>query len=356
MRKSYLPLLVLAVLVLAMGGCRSKASPTPTPAQSTSPPAPAPEARPIVIDTDMAADDWMAILYLLQRLDASVQAITVTGTGEAHCGPGTRNALGLLALAGNADVPVACGREVPLEGNHTFPTGWRDSVDSLMGLSLPQNPDSPSRQTAVELLTSVIRSAPERVVLVTLGPLTNVAEALQKEPALVEKLEMIYVMGGAVDVPGNLQVPGVEIENRVSEWNIYVDPHAAAVVFDSGAPITLVALDATEDAPITMDFYERLEADRAAPEADFVYQVLARMEGLIESGGYSFWDPLAAVVATDESIVTIENRTLEVIEEEGPQSGRTVAAEGGNGIRVCTGADHARFEALFLETLNGRVR
>ncbi len=356
MKRPRLSLVVLAVLVLAAGGCWSRPSPVATAVQSTSPPAAGHEARPTIIDTDMAADDWMAILYLLQRPDVSVQAITVTGTGEAHCGPGTRNALGLLALAGDADVPVACGREVPLEGDHTFPTTWRENVDSLMGLSLPQNENPSSRQTAVELLTSVIRTAPQRVVLVTLGPLTNVAEALQKEPALVEKLEMIYVMGGAVDVPGNLQVPGVEIENRVSEWNIYVDPRAAAIVFESGAPITLVALDATKDAPITMAFYERLEADRAAPEADFVYKVLARMEGLIESGGYFFWDPLAAAVATDESIVTIENRTLQVIEEEGPQSGRTVATEGGNSIRVCTGADRASFEAIFLETLNGRVR
>ncbi len=356
MRKFLLPMLVLVVLAPAMSGCESGPSPILTPVRSAPPTSIAHETKPIVIDTDMAADDWMAILYLLQRPDVSVQAITVTGTGEAHCGPGTQNALGLLSLAGNADAPVSCGRETPLESNHTFPTSWRENVDNLMGLSLPENPDPPSSQAAVQLLTSVIQAAPEKVVLVTLGPLTNVAEALQNEPTLVENLEMIYVMGGAVDVPGNLQVPGVEIENRVAEWNIYVDPHAAAVVFESGAPITLVALDATRDAPITMAFYERLEADRAVPEADFVYQVLARMEGFIKSGGYFFWDPLAAVVATDESIVTIEDRTLEVIEEEGPQSGRTLAAEGGNSIRVCTGADGARFDTLFLETLNGRVR
>jgi pyrimidine-specific ribonucleoside hydrolase len=206
------------------------------------------------------------------------------------------------------------------------------------------------------VLTSVIQAAPEKVVLVTLGPLTNVGEALQNEPTLVENLEMIYVMGGAVDVPGNLQVHGVETDNRVAEWNVYVDPHAAAVVFESGAPITLVALDATNDAPITMAFYERLEADHTTPEADFVYQVLSRMQGFIESGGYFFWDPLAAAVTTDEGIVTLEKRTLEVVEEEGPQSGRTLATEGGNSLRVCTGADGGRFETLFLDTLNGRVR
>jgi inosine-uridine nucleoside N-ribohydrolase len=310
----------------------------------------------MVIDTDMAVDDWMAILYLVQRPDVGVEAITVTGTGEAHCNPGRRNALGLLSLAGNAEVPVSCGRETPLQGNHVFPTSWRDLVDSMLGLSLPSNPNPASTETAVELLTSVIQGSPQKLVLVTLGPLTNVAEALENEPALVDNLEMIYIMGGAVAVPGNLQVPDVEIDNRVAEWNIYVDPHAAAVVFESGAPVTLVALDATNDARVTMDFYRRLEADRTTPEAGFVYEVLSRMQGFISSGDYFFWDPLAAAVATDESLVTIELHTLAVIEEEGPESGRTLVTEGGRNIRVCTDADGARFEELFLDTLNGRVR
>jgi inosine-uridine nucleoside N-ribohydrolase len=355
-KKLFLSLLLVILLALALSGCAGSPSPTPT-SLSSLPPTSAPEqTKPIVIDTDMAADDWMAILYLLQRPDVSVKAITVTGTGEAHCGPGTRNALGLLALAGNTDIPVSCGRETPLQGNHAFPTSWRQNVDNLMGLSLPHNPNLPSHRTAVELLTAVLHSAPEEAVLVTLGPLTNLAEALQADPSLVDRLDMVYVMGGAVKVPGNLQVPGVQIDNRVAEWNIYVDPHAAAVVFESGAPITLVPLDATNDAPLTMAFYKRLEADHTTPEADFVYQVLSRMQGFIESGGYFFWDPLVAAVAIDESIVTIESQTLEVVEDEGPQTGRTLATEGGHSIRVCTEADGARFETLFLDTLNGRVR
>ena len=74
--------------------------------------------RPVIIDTDMAGDDWLAILYLLNRPDVSVQAITVTGTGEAHCGPGIKHALSLTALAGQPDIPVSCGRETPLQGDH----------------------------------------------------------------------------------------------------------------------------------------------------------------------------------------------------------------------------------------------
>jgi pyrimidine-specific ribonucleoside hydrolase len=303
----------------------------------------------------MAVDDWMAILFLLQRPDVTVEAITVTGTGEAHCGPGTRNALDLAALAGNADIPVSCGREDPLVGDHVFPASWRDMVDSLAGLSLPSNPNPPSSQSAVQLLTSAIQDSPQRVILITLGPLTNVAEALQADPSLVDNLEMIYIMGGAVHVPGNLQVPGVDTDNQVAEWNIYVDPHAAAVVLRSGAPVTLVPLDATNHAPLTMDFHRRLEADRTTSEVDFVYQVLSQMQDFINSGGYYFWDPLAAAVAVDGSFATCQPQAVKVIEEEGPESGRTLATADGSIVEVCTEANGAAFEVVFIDTLNDRL-
>ena len=342
--------LLICIVTFMVAGCASApTSVRPEPSSST-----ASATKTVVIDTDMAVDDWMAILYLLQRPDVVVEAITVSGAGEAHCDAGTRNALDLAALAGDAEIPVSCGREDPLQGNHTFPASWRVFVDSLAGLSLPSNPNLPSTQTAVELLTSAIQSPPQKVVLVTLGPLTNVAEALQSEPSLVANIEMIYIMGGAVTVPGNLQVPGVDIDNSVAEWNIYVDPHAAAVVFESGAPITLVPLDATHHARVTVAFYRRLGADHTTPEADFVYQVLTGMQDFINSGEYFFWDPLAAAVAIDESLVTIQPETLRVVEEEGPESGRTLAAGDGSTMRVCTAADGPRFEEVFLDTLNGR--
>jgi inosine-uridine nucleoside N-ribohydrolase len=311
--------------------------------------------KPFVIDTDMSVDDLMAILYLLQRPDVSVKAITVTGTGVAHGGPGTQNALGLVALAGKPDIPVSCGRDDPLQCDHTFPAEWRIDVDNVYGIPLPENPNPASSQTAVKLLRSVVRDASKKVVLITLGPLTNVAEALQSDPSLVDNLEMIYVMGGAVDMPGNLQVPGSDVDNAVAEWNIYADPHAAAMVFESGAPITLVSLDTTNIVPITMNFYKRLEADQTTPEANFVYQLLTLNQEFIQRGQYFFWDPLAAAIAADESLATFEERLLKVIVEEGPESGRTLTAEDGSSIRVCTKADGARFEKVFLNTLNGRV-
>lgn len=313
------------------------------------------QPRQIVIDTDMAPDDWMAILYLLQRPDVHVEAITVTGTGEAHCEPGIRHALGLIALAGGDDIPVACGRETPLQGDHAFPTGVRDYVDNLFGLTLPESTSTPSGQTAVELLASVIGSSPEKITLLTLGPLTNVAEVLQGTPSLVGDIEMLYIMGGAIDVPGNIRGLVPESDNEVAEWNIYVDPHAASIVFDSGVPITLVPLDATNHVPVTSSFFKCAQKNHSTPEAGFVVELLAANSQSIESGGYYFWDPLAAAIMSDESLATFQTREIRVVEGEGPESGYTKPADGVSSIRVAVSADGSRFEQLFLAVLNGLV-
>jgi pyrimidine-specific ribonucleoside hydrolase len=306
----------------------------------------------VVVDTDMAADDWMAILYLLQRPDVTVEAITVTGAGEAHCIPGVRHALGLVALSGGDQIPVACGRERPLQGSHTFPHSWREAVDRLFGLTLPAVQEAEPKLPAVELLSSVIRSSPEKITLLTLGPLTNIAEALGGHPALAERIDRIYIMGGAVNVPGNVGASGAGIDNDAAEWNFYIDPHAANIVLRSGVPITLIPLDATNHVPLTDAFYARLEREEGSAEAAFVYEVLTQMKALIDSGGYYFWDPLAAAILTDESLGTFRDEEICVIEGKGPESGSTRAREGCPQVRVAVSADAGRFEQVFLEVLN----
>jgi len=334
----------VALICLLLVACGGPAAP-----QATSTPF-AGTRRPVIIDTDMAPDDWLAILYMLQRQDIDVKAITVVGTGEAHCGPGVKNALGLAALAGQPDIPVACGREMPLQGAHAFPEEWRLGSDAVLGMRLPANPNGPAAQSAVEL----INAAPTGLTLLTLGPLTNLAEALQASPDLAQRLAAVYIMGGAVDVPGNVGEGGAGIENEHAEWNFYADPYAVQAVLASGAPITLVALDATNHVPATMDFFNRLKANQQTDEAKFVFDALNEQKDFVASGGYYFWDPLTAAVLIDESLATFETRPLNVIIAEGPESGRLVTGEAGVNVRYATVADPARFEAQFLEALNAQ--
>ena len=310
-------------------------------------------AIPVIIDTDMAGDDWMAILYLLQRPDVNLIAITVTGTGEAHCGPGVRHALDLLMLAGRPDAPVACGRSSPLSGDHAFPMEWRNRVDNLFDLSLPRNPHSSSDETAPNLIIRLAQESAQKIHIIALGPLTNIAEAVESDPHLVQGLQMLTIMGGAINVPGNVG-PTLNIDNPHAEWNIYADPHAAKVVFGSAMPITLVPLDATQYVPITMEFYKHIKNDRDTPVAEFIYRTLTQKENDIRQGWYYFWDPLAAGIATEESLTDFQQLQLSVIEDEGPDSGRILESNSGQIVRVAIWADAARFEQLFLDTLNSR--
>lgn len=308
---------------------------------------------PIIIDTDMAIDDWLAIVYLLSRPDVEVKAITVTGAGEAHCPAGTRNALNLLYLAGWPEVPVACGRETPLVTDHEFPSGWREQVDSLLGISLPPSPQKPFGGPAIQLLAQTIQGSSKPLHILALGPLTNLAELFEQEPTLVDKVAMITIMGGAMEVPGNVGT-SASIDNQTAEWNIYIDPHAAQQVFNSGAPITLVPLDATNDAPVTTEFLRKLERDRATSLTEFVFQVLEKNEERIKTGRYLFWDPLAAALITDGHLAEYTQRPLTVIEQAGPNIGRTQFNDQGNPIRVAISADLAGLEMAFLSALNGK--
>lgn len=310
------------------------------------------DPTPMIIDTDMAMDDWMGMLYLLQRTDIEIQAITIVGTGEAHCDPGIRNTMNLLALAGKPDIPVACGRETPLQGSNTFPQEWRDWVDSMAMMALPENPNTPVDLSAVELLEETISASEQPITILTLGPLTNLAELLTANPALIEQIEMVYTMGGALEVDGNLQ-GGMETDNSSAEWNFYVDPLADAQVIESGVPITLIPLDVTNQAPLTREFFKRLGDDKTTPGAEFVYDVLSQ---IIAYPGWYFWDQLAAVVATDESVVTIQDYPIRIITEAGDEQGRCVLDEEGHLVRVAVGIDNTRFEEIYLDGLNGRMQ
>ena len=336
-----------------MLGHSADLTPEPTAIPATPRPTPNAAARDVIIDTDMAVDDWLAILFLLGRREVDVRAITVTGTGEAHCAPGVQNALALLNLAGAPEIPVACGRETPLEGEHTFPEPWRERVDSLLGIDLPL-PDVPDAGSAPDLLRATLSESTDDVAILTLGPLTNIADLLEESPEVAEKIDDVVVMGGAVEVGGNVGNSGVDIDNEFAEWNIYVDPLAAKMVLDSGVPVTLVPLDATNDAPMTVEFVVRMTGDATTPVAQFVADVTSRQRPLLEFG-YYFWDPLAAAVIIDESLTAMESVDLTVVTNEGPESGRVVPANDGVKARYATSADLERLEDLLIDTFNGRT-
>jgi pyrimidine-specific ribonucleoside hydrolase len=300
--------------------------------------------RTVIVETDMDVSDAMALLYLLRRADVEVIAIVVDGDGEARCPRGATNALSLAALAGKPDIPVGCGRPRPLKGTHAFPKQWRDGTDNLWGL-LPQ-PARPARPPAGErVFRAALQSAPGRVDVLTLGPPTELAAVLlHGGAALSGKIRSVTMMGGAVGVPGNITWPPT-IKNPHAEWNFYVDPAAANVVFRSGLPITLVPLDATNDVPLNAAVAARLGR---SPSAAFVRRLIKVYP---PAPDFYFWDQLAAAVLVEPTIGRYANKRLAVIEREGLESGRTVQVADGARVRVTIAADRARFERSFTSTL-----
>src|SRR5215216_3394744 len=174
--------------------------------------------KPVILDVDMAHEDIFSALFLLSHPNVDLRAITVSGTGEVHCGPGVENALGLVAVSGHEDIPVACGRETPLAGTHEFPADWRQAADDAYGVSIPTG-GAASHLSAADLIIDIIQNAEEPITIVAVGPLTNIAEAMQKEAGLAANIEEIYIMGGAVKVEGNVGNSGVGIQNAQCEWS-----------------------------------------------------------------------------------------------------------------------------------------
>jgi inosine-uridine nucleoside N-ribohydrolase len=224
---------------------------------------PAKTRRPVIVDTDLSIDDYVALLYLLQHPGIDVRAITVVN-GMVHVQSGIQNARRLLSLVGQPDIPVAGGPDQPLAGRHAFPSSWRFTFDLGPRLVLPRaSSAAPFGLSAPELIRQRILAGDVPLTFVALGPLTNLALALRADPTLATRVDTIFICGGAINVPGTIHQDVPSNPNNVAEWNLYVDPVAADMVFNCGAHLTLIPLDVTNVAgpqPLLFgrDFVRRL--------------------------------------------------------------------------------------------------
>lgn len=310
-----------------------------------------PPGQTFLIDTDVAADDLVALSFMLSAPNVTLVAITVSGTGEAHCAGGVAVVLGLLEYLEAPAIPVACGRDTPLVGDHAFPVGWREAVDRGSGLQLPATDRVPVEGNAVELIKGIAGDHPGLSIL-TLGPLTNLGDALENNPDLASRIGPVFIMGGAVHVPGNLLGPGAPTGNTAAEWNVYVDPHAVAVVIASGVQPTFVGLDGTSQVPLTTAFAQRAIQTASRPASSILAQLL-NANPFMSSGSSFLWDPLAAEVSAGYAVGTTTPATIKVEEAEGPESGFTRPADGDPNIRYLSGADPSAAENTMLQVLDG---
>ena len=308
----------------------------------------APETRPVIIDTDAGSDDFMALAFLLSAPAVHIEAITV-GPGLAHADAGAHNMLRFLRHVGRDDIPVYIGRAAPLAGGRAFPDDWRDQSDNLPGVDLPEPARSPERDGAVDFLARRLMQAERPVIVLALGGLTNIAEAFSANDGAHPALQELVIMGGAVNVPGNLGDVG-ERENTTAEWNFYIDAEAARQVFESGAPIRLIPLDATNSVPVDRSYIDALD-DAVSPAARTVAQLLEMAGDFVDAGHYYAWDPLAAVAIVEPDVVATRAAHIRVVVEP-PDVGRSVeVTDAPANAQVAFDADAARFRRIFVDAL-----
>jgi pyrimidine-specific ribonucleoside hydrolase len=310
---------------------------------------------PVLIDTDVDIDDWMAILYLSMHPDVDLRGLTTTGVGASHLTPGTRNALNLLQLTGKPDVPVARGTNAPLSYSNVFPASIRGPIDSVYNVPLPANPNGPVAESAVEFLRATLDASPDPMTILAIGGGTNLGTLLHEHPEVAPKIERIVMMGGAVYVPGNVNDVDPDYTNKTAEWNFFLDPLGGQYMFDSGVPVTLIPLDASNHVPLNLPFYDRIQQRHTTPQAAFIYQTLTADIPFVQSGEFFFWDPLAAATLTDPEVTsgkTLKLRVVQELDEEDDHSGQLVEDPNGAAIDVRLDANADAFYDLFLDVIN----
>lgn len=324
----------------------------------------------VIIDTDVALDDWMAISYLVMSPDVNVLGVTTTGVGAAYLTPGTRNALDLLATLGRADVPVAAGTSAALRYSNVYPTAFRQTVNEAYYVPLTQNPNPP-KSNAVEFIASTVTDNPG-VDILSIGGGTNLGTLLSQQPDIAARIGSVVIMGGAINDPpgstspvaGNVSSFNPDYSNTVAEWNMFVDPKGAELMLTSGLDVTLVTLNACNEVPLTSAFYRELQAivvaGGATPAATVIYAALTSQLSTVQQGQYFFWDPLTAVLLTDPAMADYLVTPVKVHQDldlEDDRSGQTLIADEGSPVRVAMTVPRPQaVRERFLAVISGADR
>ena len=307
--------------------------------------------RPVILDTDMSIDAVIGMLYLLKAKEVDVRAIT-TVHGMSAVTTGSRNARRIVELTGNPQIPVAAGSAKPLQGEREFPAHLRALSDALGGAVLPLPKSAPSALSAPDLIVKELTREGEPVTIVAMGPLTNIAKALAKNPAVAKRIKEVVLMGGAINVEGNVYKMLVGMKNTDAEWNVYLDPHALQQVLAANVPVRLIPLDATRSAPVTPAFVDRVKTAPRDDTSNFLLALLESVRPQIDDGVFYFWDVVAAVAVGQPQVIGNHEARIEVVTKEGLHYAQTRTVEsGGHHVLVGEDIDLVGLENHLLETI-----
>jgi len=322
--------------------------------------------RRVIIDTDPGTDDAMAIILALNSPEFKVEALTVV-PGNVEAWQGLENALKIVSLAGRCDVVVAAGAQHPLNQKLITAQYWHGK-NGLANIELPRSKCKADPRFGPDLIIELVHKYPHEITLIPIGPLTNIALAVSKDPSIVGLVKDIVIMGGSIS-GGNV--------NGAAEANVYNDPEAAQIVFNAGWMVTMVGSDVGERTLITRKHLQELQATHG-PQNDFISGIADFYLARSEQGGYSgaaMYDPLAVGIALDPSLGTLKEMHVDVETKGEFTRGETVANRMGSNennvlhgdhyeiegviplkpnARVCLASDAERFLQLFISRVKGK--
>ena len=302
--------------------------------------------RRVIIDTDPGTDDAMAIILALNSPEFKVEALTVVpGNVDTH--QGLENALKIVSLAGRCDVVVAGGAQHPLNRKLITAQFWHGK-NGLANVELPTSKCKADPRFGPDLIVEMVHRYPHEITLIPVGPLTNIALAVSKDPSIAFLVKDIVIMGGSIS-GGNV--------NGAAEANIYNDPEAAQIVFNAGWMVTMVGSDVGERTLITRKYLAELRSSHG-PQNDFIAKIADFYLTRSEKSGYSgaaMYDPLAVGIALDPTLGTLKEMHVDVETKGEFTRGETVANRMGSNENNVLHGDHYEIEGVIDLKPNARV-
>ncbi|MBZ5574729.1 MAG: nucleoside hydrolase [Acidobacteriia bacterium] len=322
--------------------------------------------KKIIFDTDPGTDDAMALMLALNSPELDVRAITVV-PGNVTAAQGLENALRMVSLANRCDIPVAAGAQHPLFQKLITAEFWHGR-NGLANVELPPSKCKVDARYGPDLIIQMVHAAPHEITLVPVGPLTNIALAVERDPSIVPLVKEVILMGGSIS-GGNV--------NAAAEANIYNDPEAAQIVFQAGWPVTMVGLDVGDKTLLSQKYLDQLGSTHG-PVNDFIHSVaqfLVDLAAKFGSPGTPMYDPLAVGVAVDATLVKAPDMHVDVETRGDFTRGETVANRHGyieknilhgdryiiQGVdqvapnaKVCVEVEADRFLQLFVSRIQGK--
>ena len=298
----------------------------------------------VLMDQDGGVDDYLATVLLMTMENIQPLGIVVT-PADCYIQPAVSATRKILDLVGRWDIPVA---ESTVRGINPFPSLYRrDSfiVDHLPILNERDEIQTPlAQEIGQEFMVRSLLEAERSVTLMVTGPLTTVAAALDLAPEIERKIEKIVWMGGALNVPGNVEQSLEPGQDGSAEWNVYWDPLAAHRVWQTQIPLILCPLDLTNNVPVTSEFVRQLTKQRQYPVSDLAGQCYA----LVVTQVYYFWDVLATTYLAHPEFYELQEWET-VILTSGESQGRTKVESGGRKIQAMNKVDKEKYYAYILQ-------